>query len=107
MIYWNCPWDDQHPSPGNEVELLMRSIADPGYQSLRCFLSQAKIFLKDSGCVFLAFSLTAGSKELFDKVAAETEWRYKIYSRKIFPFSLGSEHEEEVSILELCEQNEK
>ena len=107
MIYWNCPWDDQHPSPGNEVELLMRSIADPGYQTLRRFLSRARIFLKDSGCVFLGFSLTFGSKELFEKVVAETKWRYKIYSRKIFPLSLGSEHKEEVSILELCEQNEK
>ena len=97
MIYWNCPRDDQHPSPGNEVELLMRSLTDPGYQALRRFLSQARIFLKDSGCVFLGFSLTFGSKELFEKVVAETKWRYKIYSRKIFPLSLGSEHKEEVS----------
>ncbi|CAH3191375.1 unnamed protein product [Porites evermanni] len=95
MIYWNCPRDDQHPSPGNEVELLMRSLTDPGYQALRRFLSQARIFLKDSGCVFLGFSLTFGSKELFEKVVAETKWRYKIYSRKIFPLSLGSEHKEE------------
>ena len=105
MIYWDFPWWDQHTKPGNELEVLMRSVVDPGYQGLRRYLSQARGYLKKTASIFVAFSFTMGSKELFEKVVNETGWSYKICSRKIFLVPIGNkQNEEEICVVELCDQ---
>ncbi|KAJ7386541.1 hypothetical protein OS493_008677 [Desmophyllum pertusum] len=45
MIYWNMPWAGQNTEPGIEVDVLMRSLVDPGCQSIRRYLLEAKNFL--------------------------------------------------------------
>lgn len=79
MVYWDFPWFGQHTEPGTQLEKLMRSIIDPGYQNFRRYLSQAKEVLKKSGRIFVLFSFDLGGKELFERVVKETGWSYKIF----------------------------
>ena len=81
MIYWNLPWAGQHTEPGFDIDLLMHSLVDPGFQSFRRYLLEANDFLKKTGRIFVAFSFSLGSKELFDRIVTETGWSYKVYSR--------------------------
>jgi len=79
MVYWDFPWFGQHTEPGTQLEKLMRSIIDPGYQNFRRYLSQAREVLKKLGRIFVLFSFDLGGKELFDRVVKETGWSYKIF----------------------------
>ncbi|XP_078353833.1 bifunctional methyltransferase-like isoform X2 [Oculina patagonica] len=104
MIYWNIPWFGQHTEPGTDLEQLMRSLLDPGYQSFRRYLLEAKNYLKKGGRIFVTFSFTIGSKELFDRVVKETGWNYKISSRNNFLIEIADEQQEiDVSIVEFFE----
>ena len=84
MIYWNIPWAGQHTEPGIDIDLLMRSILDPGYQSFRRYLLNAEKFLNKTGRIFVTVSFNMGSKELFDRMVRETGWSYKICSSDNF-----------------------
>ena len=107
MIYWNLPWFVQSPEPGAEVDMLMRSLVDPGYEAFRRYLSHARRFLKKTGRIFVSFSFNLGSKELFKRVVNETGWSYHISSRNIFLVEVADEQNEvEVSIVELSEREE-
>ncbi|KAJ7386538.1 hypothetical protein OS493_008674 [Desmophyllum pertusum] len=94
MIYWNMPWVGQNTEPGTEVDVLMRSLLDPGYQSIRRYLLEAKKFLKKTGRIFALFSFNYGSEELFKRVVNETGWKYKIYSTNNFHVGIGDEQQE-------------
>ena len=99
MIYWNLPWAGQHTEPGIEIDLLMHSLLDPGYQSFRRYLLEANNFLKKTGRIFVAFSFNFGSRELFDRMVTETGWRYKVYSRNNIRLDLV-EQQLDVSVVE-------
>ena len=64
IIYWDIPWCGQQTEPGTDIEMLMRCVIDPGYQSLRRYLSEAKNHLKKTGRLFVAHSFEFSSKEL-------------------------------------------
>lgn len=100
MIYWDIPWSGQHTEPGIDVDLLMRSVLDPEYQSIRRYLLEAKNFLKKTGRIFVVFSFDFGSKELFNRVVSETGWSYKVYSKNNFPFEIADKQNLEVSVVE-------
>ncbi|XP_078353633.1 release factor glutamine methyltransferase-like [Oculina patagonica] len=105
MIYWDPPWAGQHTEPGTNLDLLMRSLLDPGYQSFRRYLLEAKNYLKKTGRIFAAFSFNIGSKELFDRVVKETGWNYKILSTKNILFEIaGDQQEVNVYIVEFLKQ---
>ena len=105
MIYWNIAWGGQHTEPGNELDLLMRSVLDPGYQSFRRYLLEAKNYLKKKGRIFVAFSFSFGSKEMFDRVVNETGWNYKLSSRESFLIEIADHKQEiDVSIVEFLKQ---
>lgn len=98
MIYWNLPWAGQRTEPGIDLDLLMRSLLDPGHQSFHRYLLEAKNFLKKTGRIFVTFSFSLGSKELFDRMVSETGWSYKIYSRDNFLFEMAGEQQD----LDVC-----
>ena len=101
MIYWNIPWFGQHTEPGINMDLLMSSLIDPGYQSFRRYLLEAKKYLKKTGRIFVAFSFSIGSKKLFDRVVSETGWKYKISSRNNFLIEIADDQQEiDVSVVE-------
>ncbi|XP_078353636.1 release factor glutamine methyltransferase-like [Oculina patagonica] len=105
MIYWNIAWGGQHTEPGIDLDLLMRSVLDPGYQSFRRYLLEAKNHLKKAGRILVAFSFSFGSKELFDRVVKETGWSYKISSRDNFLIEIADKQQEiDVSIVEFLKQ---
>lgn len=107
MIYWDCPWYGQHTKPGIQVDMLMRSLIDPGYQAFRRYLSQARGFLKKMGRILVAFCFTVGSKELFERVVNETGWSYKISSRNIFLVEMADDQQEvEISLVEFFERDD-
>ncbi|KAJ7381575.1 hypothetical protein OS493_040382 [Desmophyllum pertusum] len=107
MIYWNIPWVGQNTEPGIEVDVLMRSLLDPGYQSFRRYLLEAKKFLKKTGRIFAVFSFNLGSEELFKRVVNETGWRYKIVSKNNFLIEIVDEQQElDVSVVEFLKQEE-
>ena len=79
----------------------MRSVLDPGYQSFRRYLVEANDFLKKTGRIFVAFSFSFGSKELFDRIVTETGWSYKVYSRNNFCLELAEQQDPlDVSVVE-------
>lgn len=98
MIYWNIPWADQHMEPGVDLDLLMRSILDPGYQGFRRYLLNAEKFLNKTGRIFVIVSFNMGSKELFDRMVSETGWSYKICSSNIFLVEIADLQQE----LDVC-----
>ena len=100
IIFWNNPWCGLLTEPGTDVEMLMHSVLDPGYQSVRRYLSEAKNYLKKTGRLFVTYSFDFGSKELFDRVVNETGWSYKISSRKKVIF----DHEIDVCLVEVLKQ---
>ena len=101
MIFWDIPWAGQNTEPGIEVDPLMRSVLDPGYQSFRRYLLEAHDFLKKTGRIFVAFSFSFGSKELFHKIVTETGWSYKLYSRNKFRLELAEQQDPlDVSVVE-------
>ena len=101
MIYWDLPWGGQHTEPGIELDLLMHSVLDPGYRSFRRYLLEANNFLKKTGRIFVVFSFTLGSKELFDRMVTETGWSYKVYSRNKFRLELAEQQDLlDVSVVE-------
>ena len=104
VIFWSIPWAGQRTEPGIEVDLLTRSVLDPGHQSFRRYLLEAKNFLKKTGRIFVTFSFNIGSKELFDRMVSETGWSYKIYSRNV-PFELA-EQDIEVCLVEFVKPEE-
>ncbi len=106
MIYWNIAWGGQHTEPGIDLDLLMRSVLDPGYQSFRRYLLEAKNYLKKTGRIFcVAFSFSFGAKELFDRVVNETGWSYKISSRENFLIEIADhQQEDDISIVEFLKQ---
>ena len=105
MIYCNIPWVGQHTEPGTDLDLLMRSFIDPGYQSFRRYLLEAKNYLKSTGRIFVAFSFNFGSKELFDGAVNETGWSYKISAGKNFLIEIADDQQEiDVSIVEFLKQ---
>ncbi|XP_078350262.1 release factor glutamine methyltransferase-like [Oculina patagonica] len=105
MIYWNTPWAGHHTEPGTKVDMLMRSLVDPGYESFRRYLFEAKNYLKKTGRIFVTFSFNIGSKELFDRVVKETGWDYKIFLTKSFVFEIADEqHEIDICIVEFLKQ---
>ncbi|XP_078353014.1 bifunctional methyltransferase-like [Oculina patagonica] len=105
MIYWNFPWVGHLTEPGTDLDLFMRNFLDPGYQSFRRYLLEAKNYLKKTGRIFVTFSFNFGSKELFDRVAKETGWNYKISSRDNFPIEKEGEQKEiDVCIVEFLKQ---
>jgi len=105
VIYWNLPWSGQRTESGTDLDPLMRSLIDPGYQSFRRYLLEAKNFLKKTGRIFVTFSFTLGSKELFDRMVSETGWSYKIYSRNNFPFEMADERLDlDVSLVEFVKK---
>ena len=58
-------------------------------------------FLKKTGRIFVGFSFSFGSKELFDRIVTETGWSYKVYSRNNLRFELAEEqHLLDVSVVE-------
>ena len=61
MIYWYHPWGGQGTKAGTEIEPIMRSFVDPGYQGLRNYLTRGAEHLKESGGLILAFSFNGGS----------------------------------------------
>lgn len=97
MIYWDLPWGGQHTEPGIEIDMLMHSVLDPGYQSFRRFLLETNNFLKKSGRIFVVFSFSLGSKELFDRMVAETGWKYKVFSRNNLCLELA-EHQDPLDV---------
>ncbi|XP_078353640.1 bifunctional methyltransferase-like [Oculina patagonica] len=105
MIYWDLPFAGQHTEPGTNLDPLMRSLLDPGFQSFRRYLLEAKNYLKKTGRIFVAFSFHIGSKELFDRVVKETGWNYKILSTKNILFEIaGAQQKVDVSIVEFLKQ---
>ncbi|XP_078353635.1 release factor glutamine methyltransferase-like [Oculina patagonica] len=105
MIYWDPPWFGQGTEPGTDLDMITRSMIDPKYQGIRRYLLEAKNYLKENGRIFVAFSFTIGSKELFDRVVKEAGWNYKISSRKNCFMGEGDEQEEfDVSIVEFLKQ---
>merc|ERR1712150_98903 len=76
LIYWNPPWID----PGHEdsVEPLLKSIVDPGYNSIRRFLSNADMFLKTTGRLMVGHSFVIGSEKHLKAVARDTGWRFEV-----------------------------
>ena len=105
LIYWNLPWAGQHTEPGIDVDLLMRSVLDPGHQSFRRYLLEAKNFLKKTGRIFVVFSFDVGSKELFDRMVSETGWSYKIYSINNIPFEIAKQ-DIDVCLVEFVKREE-
>ena len=107
VIYWNMPWAGQRTEPEIDVDLLMRSILDPGHQSIRRYLLEAHNYLKKTGRIFLCFSFDFNSTELFDRMVSETGWSYKNYSRKNFLFEIaGKQHDVDVRILEFVKRED-
>ncbi|XP_078353634.1 release factor glutamine methyltransferase-like [Oculina patagonica] len=105
MIYWNSPWVGQHTEPGTDLDPLMRSLLDPGYQSFRRYLLEGKNYLKKTGRIFVTISFNIGSKELFDRVANETGWNYKILSTNDYLFEIGDQQQEiDIRIVEFLKQ---
>ena len=101
MIYWNLPWGGQHTEPWIDIDLLMHSLLNPGYQSFRRYLLEANNFLKKTGRIFVVFSFSLGSKELFDRMVTETGWSYKVYSRNNLGLELAEQHDPlDVSVVE-------
>ena len=105
-IYWNIPWLGQNTEPGTSLDMLNRSILDPGYKSFHRYLLEAKNYLKKKGRLFVAFSFNFGSKELFDRVVNETGWSYKVTSRNNFLVEIADHRQEiDVSIAEFLKQD--
>ena len=105
MIYWDFPWFCQQTEPETQLDMLMRSLVDPGYQAFRRYLAQAEKVLKKTGRIFVAFSFSEGSKELFETVVKETGWSYKISSQKTFPIEIADVKQElDVSVVEFFKQ---
>ena len=103
MIYWNFPWIGHHTEPDTDQDLFMRNFLDPGYQSFRRYLLEAKDYLKKTGRISVAFSFSFGSKEMFNKAVNETGWSYKISSRDSF-LKADIQQEIDVCIVEFLKQ---
>lgn len=88
IIYWNIPWAGQFTESCPEGDLLLQGLIDPGYRCFRRYLSEAGIYLKDSGRLLVAFSFNMGSELLFKQMTKETGWDYEIIARKDFPFEI-------------------
>ena len=105
VIYWDFPWFSPLTEPGTQLDMLMRSIVDPGFEAFRRFLSQARSFLKKTGRIFVVFSFILGPKELFETVVNETGWRYKICCTDTFYSKVADKHNEvQISVVELLKQ---
>ena len=101
VIYWNAPWGGQSTEPGTQMEPVMKSFVDPGYQSFRRYLSDARGLLKPTGRLFIVFSFSLGSEELFRRFASETGWRFEIRFSGDFFFEVADEqHDLEVNVIE-------
>ena len=84
MIYWNHPSGGHGTKAGTEIEPILRGIVDPGYQSLRNYLSRGGELLKESGRLVVAFSFSFGSKEKFTDITKETGWSFKVIGETKF-----------------------
>ena len=101
LIYWNHPWCGATLETGCDIEPIMHGIVDPGYQGLCTYLSKAGDYLKESGRLIIAFSITQGSEEKFVMIAKETGWSYKIINETKFGVENGKPLEHVALIIEL------
>ena len=105
MIYWYHPWGGQGTKAGTEIEPIMRSFVDPGYQGLRNYLTRGAEHLKESGRLILAFSFSVGSEEKFTEIAKETGWSFKVIEETKFCQEIdGKSMELFVQIIELIKE---
>jgi release factor glutamine methyltransferase len=68
LVFWNIPF--AFVEPGTAVTPLQRSTLDPGYASMRRYITEGPRHLKPGGLLTLGFSTTLGRMDLVEEIAA-------------------------------------
>ena len=68
LVFWNIPF--AFVEPGTPVTPLQRSTLDPGYASMRRYITEGPRHLKPGGLLTLGFSTTLGRMDLVEEIAA-------------------------------------
>lgn len=81
-IFWNVPsgYTDRQ-----DVSMMEKAIFDPGYRSIKKFLSGAPRHLKESGRLLLCFSPTFGQEDVLRNLMIETEFAVTIIAAMEIP----------------------
>ncbi|MBI3090141.1 MAG: methyltransferase [Candidatus Tectomicrobia bacterium] len=83
-IFWNIPsgYTDRQ-----EVLMMEKAIFDPGYRSIKKFLSGAPRHLKESGRLLLCFSPTLGQEDVLRNLLRQTGFAVTIIAAMEIPHS--------------------
>ncbi|HYG65658.1 MAG TPA: methyltransferase, partial [Thermoanaerobaculia bacterium] len=76
LIFWNMPFG--FVEPDRQLTPLQRSNLDPGYASVRRYLTEAHRHLADGGLLTLGFSMDLGRLELIEELAAGAGLKVRI-----------------------------
>jgi release factor glutamine methyltransferase len=68
LIFWNVPF--AFVEPERQLTLLQRSTLDPGYASLRRYVSEGPRHLTPGGLLTMGFSSTLGRFDFLEEIAA-------------------------------------
>jgi 16S rRNA G1207 methylase RsmC len=74
-IIWNIPFHSSNVKIENYIDY---SLYDPGFKSLRRFLSQSEMFLEKDGFIFIAFSNKGDVKEV-ESIFDSSAYKWKIW----------------------------
>jgi methylase of polypeptide subunit release factors len=76
LIFWNVPF--AFVEPERQLTPLQRSTLDPGYTSLRRYVSEGPCHLAPGGLLTMGFSSTLGRFNLLEEIAAESGLEVRI-----------------------------
>lgn len=76
LIFWNVPF--AFVEPERQLTPLQRSTLDPGYTSLRRYISEGRRHLAPGGLLTMGFSRTLGRFDLLEEIAAEAGLEVRI-----------------------------
>ncbi len=86
VIFWNVPFG---LISGRELKPLEMAVFDPGYESIRKYVSQGHKFLKPRGRLMIGFSAALGKPKLLSAICRQNRLRPKLVCRlkssEIFP----------------------
>lgn len=79
LIFWNVPF----LYTDKEVQILERSVFDPGYRSIEKFILEARNHLKSTGRAIVEFSPTMGKPEKIREMIKNANMDFKVIHKEI------------------------
>ncbi|XP_074659574.1 release factor glutamine methyltransferase-like [Tubulanus polymorphus] len=77
MIFWNAPYSFVPIEKADHLTMLDRSMADPGYEAIGRFVTEAHEHLRPGGKVIMGFSAGYGMLEVLDEKAKKANLKLK------------------------------